>query len=77
MVEPFLRTWLLFTSYEASVWRLLWQALFLSLPKVTFDYLRMVLNNSSNSVCYAPAEQRGVAQYLGRERDGFPKEKIT
>ena len=30
-----------------------------------------------DKICYAPAEQCGVTQYLGRERRGFPKEKIT
>ena len=32
---------------------------------------------SSEIKCYARAEQCGIAQYLGKERDGFPKEKIT
>ena len=32
---------------------------------------------SSETKCYTPAKRCGVAQYLGRERRGFPKEKIT
>ena len=32
---------------------------------------------SSETKCYAPAARCGIAQYLGRERDGFPKENIT